>query len=127
MVIGDYIFVYGTLRKGEGASAYMKDCEYIGEDKITGAIYTLGGFPGLKIANTDFFPELPSVTGDVFRIGGDNTISRLDGYEGYPSLYSRMVVKTESGLSVWVYTYNGRVDHRALVESGNWKDRRAYA
>lgn len=128
---GDFLFVYGTLRSGESAERLVAPgSDYIGEDKINGMIYSLGGFPGLKVREchgdtnvSTFNPEAPVVVGDIFCLRSDTVACDLDRYEGYPSLYDRIMVKTEAGIQVWCYIYNGRVYPEQLIESGDWKAR----
>lgn len=120
---GDYIFVYGTLRKDERANRMMRKCEYMGEDRIVGRIYDLGSFPGMKTVTRVFNTEEPIVVGDVYQIPDEDVINALDYYEGYPSLYNRIVTYSESGMSVWVYVFNGHASEGTLIESGDWKHR----
>lgn len=124
MKVGDLIAVYGTLRMGERAESIVnKGDNYVGEDKINGAIFSLGGFPGLKVKGTGFSPALPTVAVDVFSIPSEEVATRLDHYEGYPSFYNRVQVKTEAGLTAWTYIYGSRVYPEQLIESGDWKTR----
>lgn len=121
---GDLIFVYGTLRPGHGANRYFANGagEHLGQDRITGEIYNLGWFPGVKLGETnEFTSEGPTVEGDVYRIADDSLPSRLDGYEGYPSLYNRRQVTTEQGRTVWVYEYNGSPREETRISSGKWE------
>lgn len=123
---GDYLFTYGTLRKDERASLVNRPgALFCYEDRINGEIYNLGGFPGANIAGFKlvFNKEQPIVTGDVFQLETQKVIDQCDQYEGYPSFYKRFRRKTESGLIVWVYTYNGTLDVVNLISSGDWKRR----
>ncbi len=96
--------------------------DYIGEDYISGRLYNLGWYPGVKIeTNTVFDPRLPTVTGDVFRIRNASVTQQLDAYEGYPTLYNRFQLPTMLQRHVWVYTYNGPVIPERIIESGDWK------
>lgn len=123
MKTGDLIFVYGTLRSGEGNGLDKSMLvSRVGEDKINGMLYHLGGFPGLIDTSAEFFPDLPIVVGEVYRIRDASIIPALDAYEGYPSLYGRSEVMSEQGRKVWVYTYNHTPGERAFpIRSGDWK------
>jgi gamma-glutamylcyclotransferase (GGCT)/AIG2-like uncharacterized protein YtfP len=115
---GDLLFTYGTLRPGEHADLSNNFAtDHVGQDSIIGTLYHLGGYPGLKLEGDD------PVYGDVFKLRNDNIVAILDMYEGYPSLYSRSVVRAKSGRSVWVYTYNPSVEGRREVPGGDWKKR----
>lgn len=121
---GDHLFVYGTLRLGQPADLSRSGrVLFVRPDRISGTIYDLGWYPGVKLPENHsmFSPSSPSVSGDVFLIEDESEIARLDNYEGYPSLYNRMVVQTESGLPVWVYTYNYETLPQQIISSGVWE------
>jgi gamma-glutamylcyclotransferase (GGCT)/AIG2-like uncharacterized protein YtfP len=122
---GDLVFVYGTLRKGERAdlSRYQQSfgVSYMGPDHISGMLFHLGAYPGVKLTTDEFGEEHPSVVGEVFRILDASITTILDAYEGYPSLYQRSEVTTARGRKVWVYTYNHPVREEQLIIGGDWK------
>jgi gamma-glutamylcyclotransferase (GGCT)/AIG2-like uncharacterized protein YtfP len=120
---GDKCFVYGTLRRGQGAhSMFMEGgTEFIGTDRISGTMYALGGFPGVRLGDaTSFDTEGPKVVGEVFEITDDETPKALDRYEGYPNLYDRKQVQTENGETVWVYEINRPQMADRIIPSGDW-------
>jgi len=119
---GDNIFVYGTLKEGHGANSLLQGrANYVGETRISGKMYSLGGFPGIKEANPEFLSEGPTVRGELYRIEDERLPEMLDGYEGYPRLYDRTVVRCENGEEAWTYTYNGEPREEALVPTGCWE------
>jgi gamma-glutamylcyclotransferase (GGCT)/AIG2-like uncharacterized protein YtfP len=126
---GDYIFVYGTLRRGERADLSRHETEfgvkYLNTDTINGVIHNLGGFPGLKRDGVEykFDSTAPQVTGEVFRIKDECIVAILDAYEGYPHMYGRECVETQKGKKVWVYTYNYGVSDDSIISSGDWVKR----
>lgn len=119
---GDKVFVYGTLRRGFGAhDLFMEGTEFVGEDRISGTMYALGGFPGVRVGDaTTFDTEGPKVVGEVYQINDDETPKRLDRYEGYPNLYGRKQVETESGELAWVYEINREQLPERIIPSGDW-------
>lgn len=119
---GDLLFVYGTLRPGNGAhDLFMSSgVEHIGETRISGRMYSMGGFPGVRLDGRRFHSEGDVVTGDLFRITDDNLSSRLDQYEGYPHLYGRRLVETEQGEDAWVYEINMAPPETSRIPSGTW-------
>lgn len=120
---GDKVFVYGTLRQGFGAySMFMANgTEFVGSDRISGTMYTLGGFPGVRLGDaTSFDTEGPKVLGEVYTVTDDNVPDRLDRYEGYPYLYDRKQVQTENGELAWVYEINRDQPADRIVHSGDW-------
>lgn len=120
---GDLLFVYGTLRRGEGADLSRNlETSYICEDRISGELFNIGWYPGAKIPDDGRFEiSLPSIVGDLFRLRTPSIIAVLDAYEGYPNLYNRRVVITEKGNMTWVYVYNGPVPKEKMIPGGDWK------
>lgn len=121
---GDYIFVYGSLRRSEAADLSLRPgCSFVGEDSVLGKLYAVGWYPGVK----ELGEVASSVKGDVFRFDdsdeGKALINWLDGYEGYPSLFDRRQTTTENGYNAWVYTYNHEVSEAARVHDGDWCQR----
>jgi gamma-glutamylcyclotransferase (GGCT)/AIG2-like uncharacterized protein YtfP len=128
---GDFIFVYGTLRRGERADLtkqfYAYGVDFVTKDKINGRLYHLGSFPGLKVdKSVEFQANKPIVFGEVFRIRDLSICAILDAYEGYQpdsptmGLYNRSKVETEEGRTVWAYTYNHPVIEDQRIEGGDW-------
>lgn len=115
MEVGDSVFVYGTLRPGEGNFRLMDGkVEILGEAQLSGAsLYHLGGFPGLKLEGEG------TVTGTFCKITDGSLPARLDQLEGYPRMYDREEVQTSRGRA-WVYIYQGGVDLGRKIASGNW-------
>jgi gamma-glutamylcyclotransferase (GGCT)/AIG2-like uncharacterized protein YtfP len=130
MKVGDNILVYGTLKAGCGANSFMQGrSEFVGDDRINGELYDLGAYPGFKMVGKSEVPgepvpfhhDGPFVSGEVYRITDEQLPKMLDNYEGYPHLYDRRRMKTESGETVWVYTYaNGNYIDYPRIESGSW-------
>lgn len=125
---GDYLVVYGTLRKNGGAGKYMEGAEYIDKAIIPGKLYHLGGFPGLKEGEG-------KVVGELYEIIDPSIHKLLDMYEGYDpdredrSLFIRRKVEVELETpdmsttytkEAWVYYFNGNVKSNHLIEDGDW-------
>lgn len=128
---GDYIFVYGTLRRGEradlNASQKAFDVKFVGTDSINGLLFNLGSYPGLKLITNpgdEFRSSHDSIVGDLFKVMDASITAVLDAYEGYPVLYNRCQVETLSGKTAWVYTYNPEVPFDQVITSGDWRNRR---
>jgi gamma-glutamylcyclotransferase (GGCT)/AIG2-like uncharacterized protein YtfP len=129
---GDYIFVYGTLRRGERADlqkqAHNFGVKFCGTDAINGKMYHLGAYPGVKVCGEPHIWDelLPVVIGEVFLIKNPSIVALMDAYEGYNAdepergLYNRVQVETRGGDTVWVYTYNPPVTPDQQIESGDW-------
>ena len=112
---GDNIFVYGTLRPGMRAYYMLEGkTEHIGQTTLPGAaMYSLGGFPGVKEEKNS------TVIGDILKVTDESVFSCLDQYEGYPHFYNRKLLDTPEG-PAWTYLFQGDVTDSMRVMSGNW-------
>lgn len=119
--------VYGTLRPGNHAfKAFGIDhrATHLGEVRIEGTMYHLGGFPGVKLdGNPDGF------VCDMYETSDDELMAQLDGYEGYRghdnpgSLYLRQEITMPDGMAAYIYEYNQQVGDSPRMESGDWNKR----
>lgn len=134
--MSNFIFVYGTLRKGQNAYSRFgleTSAKFIKTATIQGLMYSMGGYPGIKLleGNSQFVlgPEDPVIIGDLLEINEEvfeTTIRRLDNYEGCDSrnsdngLYRRVQAETTCGFHTWIYEINGPQNPNRLIKSGNW-------
>ncbi|MGD0796306.1 MAG: gamma-glutamylcyclotransferase family protein [Acidobacteriaceae bacterium] len=109
------IFLYGTLRPGhapwEIADAVSR-LRRIAAGTVRGRLYDLGSYPGVVLDDA-----AAEVRGEVFSVPDEETLRRMDAYEGYlpddaaASLFARVktLATLEGGAqqSCWVYVYNG--------------------
>ncbi len=120
----DYIFVYGTLKKGYRAN-YMieKIARYVDKAKIHGIMYNLGSYPGI-LENSNSF-----VYGEIYEIKDLDTLKEIDRYEGCDpndpdSLFVRKrtiaFCDDESQILAFVYFYNRVVEGSPEIHSGIW-------
>lgn len=112
------VFVYGSLKKGKQADAFLKNSKFISEDSVKGGLYAISFFPGIRL------DEDGEVSGEVYEVDRD-TLFRLDNYEGYygtrpDSLFVRKNVTTNKGEKVCIYEFNGSVKGCHKVEDGVW-------
>jgi gamma-glutamylcyclotransferase (GGCT)/AIG2-like uncharacterized protein YtfP len=128
--VGQYLFVYGTLRPAlapPGLRPHLEGWRNCGPARIPGRLYDLGRYPGAVLDPA----ESRSVCGEVFEVpGGEEALAALDDYEevvaGRPevSLYLRVLreVRLATGAEVpcWVYVFNGDVSAAPLIESGDY-------
>lgn len=122
-VIGDKLFVYGTLRPGERAWDMLRGSVrlvHVNAALAGARMYSINDrFPGAVLGA----PADDVIIGDLFEITNKDLPHRLDNYEGYPQMYDRKKVTTLDGIEAWVYTFNYPVDEFERIESGNWKKR----
>ena len=109
------IFVYGTLRKGEGLNPYLNAFKFLGVGILKGYLmYTNRYFPMIVEGDGE-------VVGEVYEIkGGENEIEVLDRIE---SGYTRTKVKIKMNkktVDAETYIYKSKVTNLKLIESGNW-------
>jgi gamma-glutamylcyclotransferase (GGCT)/AIG2-like uncharacterized protein YtfP len=117
-----FLFVYGTLRRGEARHALLDGMRFSGTGTIDAALVDLGEYPGLV-------PGEGRVAGELFAIDDPSCLRRIDEYEGFhgfddaSSLYHRGVcrVATASGTAVHAFTYFYRGDLTGARQlSGDW-------
>lgn len=115
------VAVYGSLRTGLQNHAMMNTAEYLGEFDTEPIfdLYSVSYYPGLKENGST------SIKMEVYKVD-DSLMSRLNNLEGYQESrdesenhYNRKIIDSPYGL-VYTYIYNGYVDSKAKVESGDW-------
>lgn len=121
-----YIFVYGTLRKGQRANDMLSRCEFVGEATMSGSLLDLGSYPGMV-------EDMPgTVKGELYELKDDATISLLDRYEGYLpmrefNLYERRVrwatLPNGERVKAFVYIYARPSGLERRIESGDYLER----
>ncbi|HVM86711.1 MAG TPA: gamma-glutamylcyclotransferase family protein [Puia sp.] len=125
----EYLFAYGTLRKGYRLDLKKKvaeDIEYIGTAKVKAVLYDVGTYPGaIKKSGRN------EIIGDVFLINNPKKVFKvLDFYEGYSKsneqssefVRRKSITQLRSGqrLSVWIYWYNFPVAGKPKINYKNY-------
>jgi len=122
---GIFIFVYGTLRKGDGNHRFLEGEEFVGNTATEGELFSLGRIPGAH-----FGPGLGLIQGELYKIG-PATLNRLDSLEGYHperpelSMYVRRKVPLwrdgkADGPEVWAYEYRTPGTKSPRIPHGDW-------
>ncbi len=113
-----YLFVYGTLMRGESNhQAWLSDARFVGDDRTTAAFTLLdfGDYPGLVRGGDQ------SVIGERYLVTDDQLV-RLDILEECPDVYVREQVRLSSGLQAWVYLMReDLLDGGIRIKSGDWR------
>ena len=96
------VFVYGTLRSGQGNSHLLKGAHGYGTGQTEEqyAMYLVSGFP--YVTSTE--PRYP-ITGELYAVD-DATLEALDRMEGHPRYYERRQVAVLIGgerYMAWMY------------------------
>lgn len=114
------LFVYGTLRKGEGNHELLRDAEFLGEHttepKFT--MVDMGAFPGVILDGKN------SISGEVYEVN-PHTYRRVEMLEGYhpdpkSTFYSKHIVDTEFG-EAEMYVLDPSYLGYPVIESGKWR------
>ncbi len=123
-----YLFVYGSLRSGFSSIAYNYISKYfnlVGLAKVKGELYDMGDYPVAIPSKEEKF-----VIGELYKINNpqafDFVFAQLDDYEGtndsdsnnyYRAITS--VIIEDKNIDSWVYWYNGEVNLKQIVPSGD--------
>jgi gamma-glutamylcyclotransferase (GGCT)/AIG2-like uncharacterized protein YtfP len=130
-----YLFVYGTLRRGAGHPMHRvlrQYSRYAGLARYAGRLYDVGGYPAVVPR-----PGAPAaVRGELYcLLQPALLLPLLDRYEGCTERdgaraeYTRAVqlVQRRSGSAVhaWVYLYNRPLQRLTPIASGDYLSRQA--
>jgi len=100
--MSEIIYVYGTLRPGEGELF-----------KVKGLLYDMGWYPAILLGGSkDVICEKIVV----------NDIARVDAYEGYSHSYpEESLYIREPHLDGWIYRYNQKLSFaNRIIRSGDY-------
>lgn len=128
-MVTEYIFVYGSLRKGFSSPAreVLDDyAEFAGRATFQGKLYKIDWYPGVVPSrNRD-----DVVHGEVYLINDrDEVLSKLDRYEGcspsdpkpHAFVRKQMPVNLKGKeMTAWVYLFNLPVDDKNQIRSGDY-------
>lgn len=116
-----YVFVYGTLKRGEANHGVMESAngEFVSESKLAG--YYMVNTPWYPFAaksdNDDDYIE-----GELYKVPADK-LHILDTLEGYPQLYDRDRVSVQD-LDVFIYVNRNKAEMKAYEKKygkvANW-------
>lgn len=129
----NFLFVYGTLRSGFKHASYQYISKYfslVGNAKVKGYLYDLGTYPAAKPTLNEAF-----IIGELYAIKNEAelywAIEQLDDYEGLhvtegkAALYKRELADvfiSNTTLKAWVYWFNGEVEGKKIIASGDILD-----
>ena len=109
------VFVYGTLKRGQGNHHWLAEAVFLGESTLSGAVlHDLGPFP-MAIEGEG------AVQGEVYGVDAAG-LARLDRLEGHPRLYGRRLMALADGRAAWVYLGRRRqVRNVPPIADGCWR------
>ena len=125
----EYLFVYGTLRKGYDLK--LKDkvsdhLQYVGQAKVGASMYNIGRYPGaVRSSKGD------EIIGDVFLLDNPSRVLKiLDKYEGIPEgkerdaefirKKNRVWLRSGKYVDAWVYWYNFTTEKKLKIKYKNY-------
>jgi gamma-glutamylcyclotransferase (GGCT)/AIG2-like uncharacterized protein YtfP len=125
-----YLFVYGTLRKGlqNPMSEFLsRHADLVGTGSFRGRLYDSGRYPCAVLSDD----EGDSVVGDLFSLrDGCEALLALDEYEACDmdnpdrGLYIRTMAEVDiqggGRVCAWVYIYNRSVRGMKTISSGDY-------
>lgn len=111
------VAVYGSLKKGFGNHVFLQNANYLSDAKADGwDMYSFGPFPMVIPGNGTIAVELYEVDKQVMQ--------SLDGLEGFPRFYNRMVIETQAPwcpVEAWIYFGSAdQVEQMPRVNDGVW-------
>jgi gamma-glutamylcyclotransferase (GGCT)/AIG2-like uncharacterized protein YtfP len=125
-----HLFVYGSLRSGFKSPVYeyiSRFFKFIGDARIKGRLYDMGSYPAGVPASEESY-----IVGELYQAKNQHefswAIGQLDDYEGVSveadevQLYRREVTDVNLNgevIKAWVYWYNGNVEGRPVIASGD--------
>lgn len=125
----EYIFVYGSLRKGFSSPAreVLDDyTEFIGKATFQGKLYKIEWYPG--VVPSDNKDDV--VLGEVYKINErKEVLSKLDRYEGClpsdpkPHAFVRKQVPVNLNgdeITAWIYLFDLPINDKNQIRSGDY-------
>lgn len=120
----DDLVLYGILRRGQPGYERLRlagRLHFVDHCEVVGAIYDLGGYPGLKLEPAG------RVRGELYRLADVSLFDVLDEYEQYDpadpegSVYLRRRVPLVGRTGeAWIYVYNRPIGGAVRIPSGDW-------
>ena len=101
------LFVYGTLKTGQGSNHLLAGAEYIGPARTMPVyqLFGIGWHPGLVIDKTNG----TAVEGELWAVDAD-LLAQLDEYEGTPHYFGRDYVAIADRVGdVQAYFFRGPI------------------
>lgn len=103
-----YIFTYGTLKRGYRNHKYIEKAKFISDASIEGFyMFDLGRYPGI-------YEGAGIIYGEIYEID-DEMLKEMDLLEEEGSLYIRKSIRVND-LDAWIYVYNKKVDNIIKIE-----------
>jgi len=119
--MSDYVFVYGTLKRGEPNNQLMNGAEYVCDAIASNCVLVdLGGCPGMIIGSCG---TECAAKGEVFAFEDIRVLRQLDQLEQEGSLYKRIMIPLyieDEVRMCWTYVLLHSIPSEAVIKDGIW-------
>lgn len=119
----EYVFVYGTLRRGASNDFRMDGARFLGRGTVRGRMYRVSWYPAVIVGGEE------RVHGEVYEVDERHLVA-LDRFEGIgpeasePMEYERVrvMVQMEGGgqKEVWIWNWIGVGQDKSAIPGGDW-------
>lgn len=119
-----FVFVYGTLRRGGSNHFRMAGAEFIATGTITGRMYRIDWYPGLVLDEAG-----DEIHGEVYAVGPEQ-LSALDVFEGlsageiegseYRRVPTTVIQRDSRPVTAWVWEWLGLTNEFQRLTDGDW-------
>ena len=108
------VFVYGTLKRGQRNSHYLRGAEFIGRFKTAAeySMYEFDDYPAVCLQGRH------AIHGEIYHVS-DRQFQLLDELEWYPRFYQRIEIPTHYG-DAWMYILQRELCHGRKLLQGRW-------
>ncbi len=112
---GRFLFVYGTLKRGQPLHYLLEGAEFVGEGFVEGfALYDLGSYPAARPRKGR------RIRGEVFVVEDETLLEVLDEVEDeYRRTKVRVKLEGEE-VEAFMYVYEEELPEELLVEGESW-------
>lgn len=113
-----YLFVYGTLRKGQIRHIELQNSQFIGYGTLEGYdMYSIGSFPTIVPGKGKVFGEVYSV--DRKLLHKIDYIECVD-YGVYVRRIVKVTLENNTKINAYVYIFNKPLKDAILIQHGDW-------
>lgn len=133
--MANFIFVYGTLKRGGWNNDILSECEFVGTGTARGCVLIdMGACPGMVPGRVGSPLSDNNATGEVYSVPDHlfpSLLQQLDKLENVDRMYIRVrlsvVLDNGKRLGCATYLYMLNLNDDIVVEGGDWDQHRATA
>ena len=111
-----FVFVYGTLKKGQGNHRFMKTSKFIESVTVKGISLHIDKESGLPFAMQN--PQ-GKISGEIYEVD-DKALSLMDRLEGHPKWYKRKQFNIKNK-KIWIYLNPQEAVNFPIIPSGKFE------